>query len=102
MKFEGARTRKFVGQFFFICSLFAVFWVSGGCKKIWSKNWIFHGSEVVDREKYSLLNPMHIVGTACCLGDDVSPMTYPQKSGLHTGLGTGKCSILKNISFLQK
>jgi hypothetical protein len=29
--------------------------VSGGCKKNWSKIWIFHGSKVVDRGKYSLL-----------------------------------------------
>jgi hypothetical protein len=56
MKFEGARARNFVRPKFSFCSYFGVFMVSGGCKKIWSKIWIFHGSKVVDRGKYSLLS----------------------------------------------
>jgi hypothetical protein len=31
-------------------------WSQEAVKKIWSKIWIFHGSKVVDRGKYSLLN----------------------------------------------
>jgi hypothetical protein len=30
-------------------------WSQEAVKKIWSKIWIFHGSKVVDRGKYSLL-----------------------------------------------
>jgi hypothetical protein len=45
MKFEGARARNFVGQFFFVPNLM-FFGSQEAVKKIWSKNRIFHTPEV--------------------------------------------------------
>jgi hypothetical protein len=56
MKFEGARARNFVGQIFFLIPNLLFIGSQEAVKKIWSKIWIFHGSMVVEREKYSLLN----------------------------------------------
>jgi hypothetical protein len=54
MKFEGARAQNFVGQIFFIPNLLYI-GSQEAVKKIWSKIWIFYGSKVVERGKYSLL-----------------------------------------------
>jgi hypothetical protein len=55
MKFEGARARNFVGQIFFFIPNLLFIGSQEAVKKIWSKIWIFHGSKVVERGKYSLL-----------------------------------------------
>jgi hypothetical protein len=51
---------NFVPNLLFIGSQEAV-------KKIWSKIWVFHGSKVVEREKYSLLK--QVVGTCKFYGN---------------------------------
>jgi hypothetical protein len=44
-----------LGNFLFLIPNLVFFGSKMGPKKIWSKIWIFHGSKVVERGKYSLL-----------------------------------------------
>jgi hypothetical protein len=67
MKFEGARARNFVEQKK-NCSYFGIFWVSGGCKKNWSKigfplNWSSHPSGIPTVKRLLKFHESpHIVG----------------------------------------
>jgi hypothetical protein len=58
MKFEGARAQNFVGQIFFLIPILLFI----GSQEAVNFFWIFHGSKVVERGKYSLLKCSSIRG----------------------------------------